>query len=49
MKDQVFGEDRKREYDPAAFAEFCRKMGGVDGVDPMEWLKESKGREVLTA
>lgn len=28
-----------QKNNPAAFAEFCAKMGGPDGVDPQAWLK----------
>jgi len=28
-----------QKNEPKAFAEFCAKMGGSDGVDPQEWLK----------
>lgn len=30
-----------QKNNPAAFAEFCKKMGGVDGVDPLEWLRSN--------
>jgi hypothetical protein len=28
-----------QKNEPKAFAEFCAKMGGPDGVDPLSWLK----------